>query len=61
MSLETPSSEARAGGIPELQGRKLLLDQIRQALNGIRFGEVRLVIQDAVVVQIERSEKLRLR
>ncbi len=37
------------------------LDQIRQAVKGIRFGEVRMIIQDGVIVQIERVEKQRLR
>ena len=36
-------------------------EQVRQSLRGIRFGEVRVVIQDGVVVQIERLEKRRLR
>ena len=38
-----------------------VLDQIRQAIKGIRFGEIRVVIQDYLVVQIERVEKQRLR
>ncbi len=37
------------------------LDQIRKAVQGIRFGEVRLIIQDGLIVQIERVEKQRLR
>ena len=36
-------------------------ERIRAAVQGIRFGEVRLIIQDGVVVQIERIEKERLR
>ncbi|SIO27831.1 Uncharacterized small protein [Singulisphaera sp. GP187] len=37
------------------------LEQVRQAVGGIRFGEVRVIIQDGVIVQIERVEKQRLR
>jgi hypothetical protein len=37
------------------------LEQIRGALRGICFGEVRVIIQDGVVIQIERMEKQRLR
>ena len=37
------------------------LEQIRKAVQGIRFGEVRVIIQDGLVVQIERVEKQRLR
>jgi hypothetical protein len=37
------------------------IDQaIRQALKGIRFGSVEIIIHDSKVVQIERREKLRL-
>jgi hypothetical protein len=41
--------------------REFDLEQVRNAVRGIRFGEVRLIIQDGVVVQIERVEKQRLR
>jgi hypothetical protein len=37
------------------------LDQVRKAVKGIRFGEVRLIIQDGLIIQIERVEKQRLR
>jgi hypothetical protein len=36
------------------------LDRIRAALRGLRFGTVTAVIQDGVVVQVERTEKIRL-
>jgi hypothetical protein len=42
---------------PELEQ---VLARIRDALRGMRYGEVRLSVQDGVVVQIERTEKLRL-
>jgi hypothetical protein len=41
--------------------RDLDLDHVRTAIEGIRFGEVRVIIQDGVIVQIERVEKQRLR
>jgi hypothetical protein len=37
------------------------LEQVRLAVRGIRYGEVRVIIQDGVIVQIERVEKQRLR
>lgn len=43
------------------QARDLDLDQVRAAVRGIRYGEVRVIIQDGVIVQIERVEKQRLR
>ena len=37
------------------------LEDVRMAVQGIHYGEVRVIIQDGVVVQIERLEKRRLR
>ena len=37
------------------------IEQIRRAVKGIRFGEVRVIIQDGLIVQIERVEKQRIR
>lgn len=39
-------------------------DEVREvieSLRGIRFGVVQVVVQDGVIVQIERTEKRRLR
>lgn len=36
------------------------LDRIQAALAGLRFGTVTAVVQDGVVVQVERTEKIRL-
>jgi hypothetical protein len=37
------------------------IDHIRDALRGLRFGTVSIVVQDGLVVQIDRTEKRRLR
>jgi hypothetical protein len=37
------------------------LEHIRDALRGLRYGTVSIVVQDGLVVQIERTEKRRLR
>lgn len=37
------------------------MDQVRQSLRGLSFGSVSIVIQDGVIVQIDRTEKRRLR
>jgi hypothetical protein len=37
------------------------LEPIPTAIKGIRFGEVRIVIQDGVVIQIDRMEKQMIR
>lgn len=35
--------------------------EIRDSLRGLRFGSVQIVVQDGVVVQIDRTEKRRFR
>ena len=37
------------------------LEQIRDSLRGLRFGSVNIIVQDGVVIQIDRTEKRRLR
>jgi len=37
-----------------------VLDRISQAIRGLRFGSVEVVIQDGKIIQIERKEKFRL-
>lgn len=37
------------------------ITRILQALGGLRFGSVTIVVQDGVVVQIDRTEKTRVR
>jgi hypothetical protein len=36
------------------------LEPVRKAIDGMRFGTVAIVVQNGVVVQIDRTEKLRL-
>lgn len=38
-----------------------VVEQIRDALRGLRFGTVTILVQDGVVIQIDRTEKMRLR
>ena len=37
------------------------LEQIGSALRGLKFGSVNVIVQDGLVVQIDRTEKVRLR
>ena len=37
------------------------LDAIRNALKGLKYGNVNIIVQDGFIVQIERTEKHRLR
>jgi hypothetical protein len=57
-ALSTLDDGRAAHSVPS---RDLDLDHVRTAIQGIRFGEVRVIIQDGVIVQIERVEKQRLR
>jgi hypothetical protein len=61
MSIRTLSARDDSHADDSSSGRDLELDQVRKAVKGIRFGEVRLIIQDGLIVQIERVEKQRLR
>lgn len=38
----------------------LALKRIGAALRGLRYGSVTVIVQDGVVVQVDRTEKLRL-
>jgi len=44
----------------EAEEAESALAHIEKALRGLRFGEVRVIVQDGVVVQIERTERKRL-
>lgn len=43
----------------EAQASDEVLRRIANAISGVRFGSVEVVIQDSRVVQIERKEKFR--
>ena len=47
--------------IPEERSITHAIARISDALRGLRYGSVNVVVQDGVVVQVERTEKLRLR
>ncbi|MGH7788347.1 MAG: DUF2292 domain-containing protein [Candidatus Binatia bacterium] len=49
-------AEAIQGSDDESQA----ISKVRDALAGLRYGEVTVVVQDGVVVQVERTEKVRL-
>jgi hypothetical protein len=37
------------------------IDHIRESLKGRRYGVLQIIVQDGVIVQIDRTEKRRLR
>ena len=60
---ERPMEHAREDGpppAPALDRANQTLDRIQAALRGLRYGTVTAVVQDGVVVQVERTEKIRL-
>ena len=44
---------------PHGKGVQQAMEQIRLALENIRFGTIEIVIHDSKIVQIERREKIR--
>lgn len=46
--------------IPPTRREEIALEEIRAALDGLVFGTVTVVIQNGVVIQIERTSKHRL-
>lgn len=57
------ASEMPTSSLPgkQRQVTDVELDQIKDSLRGLRYGAVQIIVQDGVVVQIDRTEKRRLR
>jgi hypothetical protein len=58
---QTPSAAEDRQDAVNKDDREQDLQQIREALRGLRYGSVSIIIQDGVVVQIDRTEKKRVR
>lgn len=43
------------------RSQEAVLRQIADALRGLKFGVLSIIVQDGVVVQLDRTEKRRLR
>jgi hypothetical protein len=54
--------DARGSELERPAPKKMPIDlgAIREAIEGIRFGEVRIDIRDGVITQFDRLEKLRI-
>jgi len=59
MSNDHPQAIPNGRGVDALGDP--VVTQILKTLQGLRYGVVSIVVQDGVVVQIERTEKHRLR
>jgi hypothetical protein len=58
MSLPQPSLPSSHAADTD---REQELAHVRDALRGLRFGTVNIIVQDGVIVQIDRTEKRRVR
>ena len=58
-----PMSQLESAESPPVgeNARETELAQIREALRGLKYGSVNIIVQDGVVVQIDRLEKRRAR
>ena len=48
------------GASKRADGTQEGLDRVQAALRGLRFGSVTAVVQDGVIVQVDRTDKVRL-
>lgn len=46
--------------IPPNKREAVAMEEIRKALQGLEFGSVTIVVQDGVVVQVDRTSKTRI-
>lgn len=58
---QSPSRPTQSSPAPLVDKRTIPLSEIEDAIRSVHFGTVQIVIQDSVVVQIDKTEKLRLR
>jgi hypothetical protein len=57
---EVPPSSGQDPGAGQAREQPLAaLDYIQEALKGLRFGEVTVIVQDGYIVQVERTERRR--
>jgi hypothetical protein len=58
--MATTNERARPGLRADDPANEDALQRIRSALHGLRYGAVTALVQDGVVVLVERTEKVRL-
>lgn len=57
ISMKTTDNSAK---LTALAGQEIWLETVRSQVASLRFGVVQIVVHDSQVVQIERTEKVRL-
>lgn len=51
---------SKTKNIPPTKREEIVLEEVRKALRGLMFGTVTIVVQDGIVIQIDRTSKHRL-
>jgi hypothetical protein len=59
--MSEPAVQQTAGTVQETGRTDAVLNEIRDSIRGLRFGSVNIIVQDGVIIQIDRTEKRRLR
>ena len=61
IAMDPVPKQPKASAAEQVAAGDDALNQIRDSLRGLRFGSVNIIVQDGVVIQIDRTEKRRLR
>lgn len=63
VNMSTHQGPAREDRLPPRAHRShdRQLEHVRDAIKGVHHGEVRVIIQDGLIVQVDRTEKKRVR
>ncbi len=61
VEMDPVSKHSKGGAQEDAVSAEEAIDQIRESLRGLKFGAVNIIVQDGVVIQIDRTEKKRLR
>jgi hypothetical protein len=54
-------SVAKKAPLSPEEAREHALQRVREALRGLEFGTITITVHDGAVVQVERTERLRVR
>jgi hypothetical protein len=65
MSDETGSANSPAGDTQRSEGddyrSEEAIQRVLDAIRGLRYGQVTVIVQDGVIIQIERTQRTRLK
>lgn len=60
MGRKTNEGDPQRGDTQPDRNFRLALAQVEQSLKGLQFGQVTVIVQDGIVMQIDRLERTRL-